>query len=332
MKITSLFLEITNLCNKTCSYCYNKEDNLSLKKHSMSENLFCKIIDEANDIGIDTIIVSGGEPTMHPQFCNMIQYIIQKNMYCKINSNAYSEEKLVSISKQFGDKIGFQFTIDGYYTSHDKFRGHNDYRHVLSLIKKIREQGYDGIISLRYNLHTTDFCPSEITEVYSDFGGYIDYIYISPIIGASERIVNANEYIIVSQMVRNINPSKAQIQLFTPPLSCTLMHITDSSELLPLIDVWGNIYLCQMSLYNKKFCLGNVADNILDDILSTKNIIYILDEIKKNLVCKKHCVLGVFCDGGCKGLLGRNGCDGFCELRKTILINDIKIKKYQCWG
>lgn len=332
MNITSLFIEITNLCNKRCLYCYNKEDDLIREKYFVELNSFYKMIDKADCIQIDKIIVSGGEPTLHSEFYNMIQYVVSKNMYCKINSNAYNDEKLIKVSKDFNNKIGFQFTLDGYNIAHDRFRGNGDYQHILYLIKRIRKQGYDGDISIRYNLHANNFNVSEINDIYKDFGAYANYIYISPIVGTAESTIKSREYMSVLKYIKFIDLVRAKIQLFTPPLSCTLMHISNSSNLSPLIDVHGNVYLCQMSLYNKNFCLGNVFSENLNDILSENNIFCVLEKIKEQNACNNKCTLHLFCDGGCKGLITENGCDGFCELRKTIFINNLKIKRYQCWG
>lgn len=333
MRIASLFLEITNLCNKSCSYCYNKEDTSAYRKYSMSQDLIYKIIDESYFIGTDTIVLSGGEPTFHPEFYNIVNYIMKNNMYCRINSNAYDQDKLINVSRRFGDRLCFQFTIDGYDKSHDNFRGQGDYQHLLSSIIKIRETGYSGVISVRYNLHSVFLQPSEITKVYNDIGHYVNYIYLSPIICEDEPVISPDDYILISRIIEKINNmEKGQISLFTPPISCTLMHLAESTELSPLIDVFGNTYLCQLSLYNKNFCLGNVTDNDLCDILSNKNIIHTVDRIKKIFVCNKPCILKLFCSGGCKGISIKNGCDGFCELRKKLFINDIKIKNYQCWG
>ena len=138
---------------------------------------------------------------------------------------------------------------------------------------------------------------------------------------------------ILSEIINNMNyTQKGQVSLFAPPMSCTLMHITESTVLSPLIDVLGNVYLCQMSLYKQIFCLGNVNDNSLYDILSDQNIIQTADRIKKSVICSKPCSVKLLCSGGCKSVCVKDGGDRYCELRKMCLLKNIKIKTYQCWG
>ena len=48
----------------------------------MSFDLFKKVIDEANQIGVGAITLgSRGEPTLHKKYANMLEYIATKKKY-----------------------------------------------------------------------------------------------------------------------------------------------------------------------------------------------------------------------------------------------------------
>jgi MoaA/NifB/PqqE/SkfB family radical SAM enzyme len=60
------YIEITNACSHKCAWCYG-EFNLN-KADYMSVAEFETVVDKCIDIGITQITLSGGEPTEHPDF------------------------------------------------------------------------------------------------------------------------------------------------------------------------------------------------------------------------------------------------------------------------
>ncbi len=60
------YIEITNACSHKCAWCYG-EFNLD-KADYMSVAEFETVVDKCIDIGITQITLSGGEPTEHPDF------------------------------------------------------------------------------------------------------------------------------------------------------------------------------------------------------------------------------------------------------------------------
>lgn len=69
-KIYSLEIEITRACNLSCFYCYaNKDNRTNLNFEKAKE-----IIDEAKDYGIKRISWLGGEPTLNPDWKEIIEY------------------------------------------------------------------------------------------------------------------------------------------------------------------------------------------------------------------------------------------------------------------
>ena len=125
MITNSLFMEITNKCNKKCSYCYNNMDK-NIKNTYISKQNIINLINQAQKMNIESIILSGGEPTLYPELEYITEYILKKQFNCKINSNAYNQNRLIDLVNQnINDrrKLQFQFTVDGYKRIHDKYRG-----------------------------------------------------------------------------------------------------------------------------------------------------------------------------------------------------------------
>jgi len=60
------YIEITNACSHKCAWCYGEFNLAKLDYMSVSE--FETVLDKCLEIGIKQITISGGEPTEHPYF------------------------------------------------------------------------------------------------------------------------------------------------------------------------------------------------------------------------------------------------------------------------
>lgn len=68
-------IEITSLCNFRCIHCYvNKGAVHSKNKESISTSLFKKICDQIRSCGCIWLLITGGEPLVHPKFIEMWEY------------------------------------------------------------------------------------------------------------------------------------------------------------------------------------------------------------------------------------------------------------------
>lgn len=63
-----MYLQITSRCNMSCAHCCY---NCTAEGKDMSLSTFHKALDICKDIG-DTPFIGGGEPTLHPQFEQML--------------------------------------------------------------------------------------------------------------------------------------------------------------------------------------------------------------------------------------------------------------------
>jgi hypothetical protein len=91
-------VNITDLCNKTCSFCpRHSKDVYPNNNENISIELFTKIIDECNEQGFegDIMLCGRSEPTMHPQYEEIFDLLTQdgKTWNACITTNGYKLEK-----------------------------------------------------------------------------------------------------------------------------------------------------------------------------------------------------------------------------------------------
>lgn len=131
-----LYVLITNDCNLNCSICIRA--NAESKIQEMSYEAFSKML-QFNDFKDVDLIITGGEPTKHMQFCDIVKYACNhvKNVYVTTNGtmNYYTDE-LSNI-----ENLSFQVSLDGDEVSNDFIRGAGVYSKILETLKNFENAG-----------------------------------------------------------------------------------------------------------------------------------------------------------------------------------------------
>lgn len=84
-KLLNCDIELTRKCNLKCMFCYSASGTGLCNELTLSQIL--QIIDEANNLGVKTITLTGGEPTIHPHFLEIVEYIRSRNIIVQIFTN-----------------------------------------------------------------------------------------------------------------------------------------------------------------------------------------------------------------------------------------------------
>ena len=95
-----LLIEPVSTCNLRCPFCFQTDKSFTKKPYMgvIDFDFFKKIIDQADKLETGAItIASRGEPTMHKQYIEMLEYINQKENIFEIKTNTngtYLTEKI----------------------------------------------------------------------------------------------------------------------------------------------------------------------------------------------------------------------------------------------
>ncbi|MBM4388369.1 MAG: radical SAM protein, partial [Deltaproteobacteria bacterium] len=69
-------LELTNVCNRRCVMCPN--DRMTRASGFMDWTLFTDIVNQTIDTALEYSFDFQGEPTLHPRFLEMVNYVKQR--------------------------------------------------------------------------------------------------------------------------------------------------------------------------------------------------------------------------------------------------------------
>ena len=122
-----LIVELTNVCNLHCSYCLRDEDALYHQPAKFfALPLLKRILSEAKKtVGLTHMMLTGGEPTLHPQFSEVLDAAAAEDVKVSFVTNGWNFEKLWPILLAARGNIShIAFSIDGVNAEdHDHWRG-----------------------------------------------------------------------------------------------------------------------------------------------------------------------------------------------------------------
>ena len=153
-----LLIEPVSTCNLRCPFCFQTDKTFTKKPYMgvMNFNLFKKIVDEADEIGVGAItMASRGEPTLHKELGKMLDYLGTKNniFEIKINTNAtfLSERICHSIFKNNVTQI--VISADHYQKEeYERLRKNSNFEKIIKnvdLLFEIRKQYINNITEIR---------------------------------------------------------------------------------------------------------------------------------------------------------------------------------------
>jgi len=113
---------ITRRCNLKCVHCYSDSD-----AHDYPGELTWEqnraVIDDLAAFGVPGLLLSGGEPLIHPRFFDLARYARERELRLTISTNGTLITADVAARLR---EIGFAYvgiSLDGIGETHDKFRG-----------------------------------------------------------------------------------------------------------------------------------------------------------------------------------------------------------------
>lgn len=332
------YIEICQVCNLTCTHCYNASTQTS-NSPFMSFDLFTRIIDNITDSGISTFAISGGEPLLHPEITRMLEYVLFKEEVYSITlvTNGTLIKQKIPTELLSHANLNIQISMDGgsaYYD--DLVRGKGHFDTVMSNIE------YLQTINHNISIHMV------ITGV--------NYQSIEDLIGFCERNSIGFSFSMVNCLGRaSYNWEELEIRYDTLKKIMSLFNVCKDKyhlddHLIPkgtrycpivlkqplentLIKQNGTVYPCHV-LYADSFCIGDLNKKDYNEIIDynknqTLHSISALFSIRNKLLFQNNkqclgCLIRSVCGGGCPGIaFNNNGFfepDGNCFLRKTEAI------------
>ncbi len=126
-------MELTDRCNLKCEHCFTGRhggnDDLSLE-------VLGKVLDEARDHGFEHITFTGGDPTVHAKFPEVVRQTAEAGYRYSFVTNGWNFTTIYPRIAAYRDRLSVvTFSMDGAtQETHDRLRGKNSFLRVLKAI------------------------------------------------------------------------------------------------------------------------------------------------------------------------------------------------------
>jgi len=130
-----LSVELANICNLHCSYCFRAEDNLySSHAEFFPVELLRRVVAEAREVAnITRVNFTGGEPTLHPQFAATLETVASAGLTSSFVTNGWHFERVWPALSANRESISHvAFSLDGITReTHDRWRGKGSFDRLI---------------------------------------------------------------------------------------------------------------------------------------------------------------------------------------------------------
>jgi len=137
-------------CNLTCKHCYATSADKAFEGELTTPEIF-RVMDDLKDFGVPVLILSGGEPLMHPDIFEISQRAKSMGFYVGLSTNGtlINERNIADIAAVGYDYVGI--SIDGMRETHDRFRRQvGAFDQSIEGIRRCRQAGIK--VGLRFTL------------------------------------------------------------------------------------------------------------------------------------------------------------------------------------
>ena len=128
-------IELTYACSLYCKHCYADAGTGAL----MNSDLVRDLVDDIINLGITTVQLTGGEPTLHPLFEDIVKKLIKNDVKVTVTTNGYFDINIINYFLPLVNTAGYvQISIDGLNDYHNVIRGKQDaYEKLMKSIEML---------------------------------------------------------------------------------------------------------------------------------------------------------------------------------------------------
>ncbi|XOB64266.1 radical SAM protein [Deferribacteres bacterium DY0037] len=307
--LDAVYVIVSELCNYNCKYCYiqpkiNKRNQVT---SYIETSIFAKIVEKVANFNPNAqILVTGGEPLLHPEFLKLIEILENRKLNFQVLTNGSK------INDEIADKLSacnylknVQVSLDGTNDETNEITRGDTFAETVSGVDTLHKYNvpftiaptiHDGNVHLfqEMMLYSVDkgggYTPNNYRKI-SDSDGSIslDYKKFMEILIDSENNLSHKQ--------RNRLSTRNSQSIITLQSTRNLFCCGTGKSTLN-IDMKGNVFPCHL-LHETMFLLGNVIEESFASIICNP----VLNDIRVHTYDIDECSDCHFmsiCGGGCK--------------------------------
>ncbi|MFE1593577.1 mycofactocin radical SAM maturase [Nocardia sp. NPDC058705] len=315
--------ELTYACNLSCVHCLSSSGRRDPNELSTEQ---CKaLIDEFERMQIFYVNIGGGEPTVRPDFWELVDYATAHNVGVKFSTNGVRINEEVAARLAASDYVDVQISLDGADAAvNDAVRGPGSYDTAIKALSNLYDAGFEdaklSVVATRHNISQLD----EFKAIADKYGATLRLTRLRPsgrgadvwdeLHPLPEQQRELYDWLVANGEGVLTGDSFFHLSAFGSALPG--LNMCGAGRVVCLVDPVGDVYACPFAIHDR-FKAGNiVADGGFDAVWTDSQLFAELREPVDGGACTK-CSHYDSCRGGCMAAkfftgLPANGPDPEC--------------------
>ncbi len=258
--------ELTYACNLACVHCLSSSGRRDPRELSTAQ---CKaIIDELERMQVFYVNIGGGEPTVRPDFWELVDYATAHHVGVKFSTNGVRITREVAARLAAGDYVDVQISVDGATADvNDAVRGSGSFAMAVRALENLAAEGFSdpkiSVVVTRHNVGQLDAFKSladrygatlRITRLRPSGRGADVWDDLHP---TSEQQVQLYEWLVAHGERVLTGDSFFHLSGLGEPGALSGLNMCGAGRVVCLIDPVGDVYACPFAIHDR-FLAGNV--------------------------------------------------------------------------
>lgn len=257
--------ELTYACNLQCVHCLSSSGRRDPGELSTAEAE--RVIDELAAMQVFYINIGGGEPTLRPDFWELVSHAADRGIGVKFSTNGSRIDETAARRLAASDYIDVQISIDGAdAATNDAVRGAGSFAAALAAMDRLHEAGFEGfkisVVATRHNVAQLDALEAltaryeaqlRLTRLRPSGRGASTWSELHP---TAEQQIELHRWLLDRPEVLT-GDSFFHLSALGEPLPG--LNLCGAGRVVCLIDPVGDVYACPFVLHDR-FRAGSVRD------------------------------------------------------------------------
>jgi mycofactocin biosynthetic radical S-adenosylmethionine protein MftC len=258
--------ELTYACNLACVHCLSSSGRRDPRELTTQQCL--RVIDELQAMQVFYVNLGGGEPTVRPDFWDIVDYATGHRVGVKFSTNGVRIDAEVARRLAGNDYVDVQISLDGATAEvNDAVRGDGSYATAVRAMDHLAGAGVRGfklsVVATRHNLDQLDAFKAladryaatlRITRLRPSGRGADSWGDLHPLPGQQRTLY---DWLVAHG--EGVLTGDSFFHLAAYGSALPGLNLCGAGRVVALIDPVGDVYACPFAIH-EAFRAGNVRD------------------------------------------------------------------------
>jgi len=258
--------ELTYACNLSCVHCLSSSGRRDPRELSTAECM--AVIDTLERMQVFYVNIGGGEPTVRPDFWELVDYATAHRVGVKFSTNGVKLGPAAAARLAGSDYVDVQISLDGATASvNDAVRGPGSHATALRAMENLASAGFRGfklsVVMTRQNIPQLD----AFKAIADRFGAQLRLTRLRPS-GRGADVWHSLHPLAEQQRVlydwlvahgEQVLTGDSFFHLSAYGSALPGLNLCGAGRVVCLIDPVGDVYACPFAIH-PEFLAGNVRD------------------------------------------------------------------------